>query len=214
MSTERYALLLCGLVLACSTGPTPAPHDAATVDSRACTRTDATVILGGGTGPTLAGYRSLEDGDTVYLTPGPQGGQHVWIGLRANGIDGTQPLIHLRAYRVRDDVLIGQLRIRLRLSPAPEDSARLALAAQTLIIDDDQYCSVLEGEIRVTLDFDDGFGACVNVSRRLRVGGIDPAALEVDRSARLNCCRSFLRRCFPNGVPADASVDAAPDVPG
>lgn len=205
-------LILVGLA-AC--GPSPTPVDAGLdhgpVLDAACSEGGASVVVGGGNGPSVTGFRPLSNGDTVYLTPGPQGGQHIWIGLRGRGFDGTQPLIHLRAYRVPDGELIGQLRIRLRLSPSPEDPSALALAAQTLIIDDDRYCTVLDGQVRVTLDLSDGAGRCLHDERTLRIGGIDPTALEIDRTARLNCCTQFLRRCYPMGPPPDAAVDAAVD---
>lgn len=176
-----------------------------------CAPNGAAVTMGGGTGPTTAGFRALADGDGVYLTPGPQGGQHIWIGLRGSGFDPTQPLVHLKAFRASDGELIGQLRIRLRFALLPEDPTQLALAAQTLVIDDDRYCSVLGGDVLVTLDFNDGAGRCAHVERRVRVEGIDPTALEIDRTARTNCCTQYLRRCYPLGPPADASVDAGLD---
>lgn len=204
------ALVLVG----CS--PTPPPSDAGRPftdrgPDAPCEANGATVTLGGGTGPTTEGFRALDDGDGVYLTPGPQGGQHVWIGLRARGIDPTQPLVHLRAYRASDDLLIGQLRIRLRFAITQEDPTLYALSAQTLVIDDDRYCSVLDGDLRVTLDLDDGAGRCVHDERRVRVRGIDPAALAIDRTARLNCCAQYLRRCYPAGPPPDAALDASVD---
>lgn len=178
-----------------------------------CTSGGASVTVGTGSSPSTTGFRALSDGDTVYLTPGPQGGQHIWIGLRGRGFDGTQPLIHLKAFRVSDGELIGQIRVRLRFIPAPEDATTLALPAQTLVIDDDRYCSVLNGDVRVTLDLTDYAGRCLHAERAVRVAGIDPAALEIDRTARLNCCTQYLRRCYPAGPPGDAAVDATADVP-
>ncbi|MEZ4391839.1 MAG: hypothetical protein R3A48_12140 [Polyangiales bacterium] len=201
--------LLALILLGC--GPsTPSTGDAGgdiAPPDAACSPSGATIELGGGTGPTLAGYRPLSNGDTVYLTPGPQGGQHIWIGLRATGIDPSQPLVTLRAYR-DDGALIGQIRVRLRFSPLQEDPSRYGLPALTLIIDDDRYCSVLAASVRVTAEVNDGSGRCLNVERTLRVDGIDPAALEIDQRARLACCEQFLRRCYPAGPPADASVAA------
>lgn len=202
------------MVLGC--GPsTPQAGDAgadgAPLDAP-CSPEGATIELGGGTGPTLAGYRPLSNGDTVYLTPGPQGGQHIWIGMRATGINPSQPLVTLRAYR-GDGALIGQIRVRLRFSPLQENPSAYGLPALTLIIDDDRYCSVLAESVRITAELNDGAGHCLNVDRTVRVDGIDPAALEIDARARLACCTEFLRRCYPAGPPADASVptDASSD---
>ncbi len=175
----------------------------------ACVTSGATLTIGTGTDSTLGTFRPLSDGDDVYLVPGPQCGQHVWIGLRARGIDPTLPRVELHAYRVSDNAVIGSLRVRLRMIDAGEPGL-WGLPAQTLIFDDDQYCSVLPGDVRITLDFTDGAGHCFHIERRVRVAGIDPLALEIDREARLRCCTQFLRRCYPDGgAPgADAAVDA------
>lgn len=162
-----------------------------------CEANGALVTMGSGIDASLLNFRRLADGDRVVLTPGPQGGQHVWLGLRARGVDPRQARIHLRAYRVTDDRLIGQLLIRLPLSPAPEDPTLLALPSQQLAIDDDQYCSVLDGELRVTLVFNDQAGHCTEQAVRLRVDGIDPLATAIDRMARVRCCVERLPRCYP-----------------
>lgn len=205
------------LVVIAGCGPTVQPPRDAGADSgflpidAPCAQGDASVTLGTGRSASTSGFLPLGDGDTVYLTPGPQGGQHIWIGLRGRGFDGTSPLVHLRAFRASDNELIGQLRLYARMNPAPEDASLLALAAQTLVIDNDRYCSVLGGDVRVTLDFNDRAGRCLHVERTLRIGGIDPLALELDRTAWMNCCTQFHRRCYPNGPPGDASLDASLD---
>lgn len=206
-------LRLCLLALALPGCPPAGPvtGDATTPDAsevRVCEPNGATVLMGTGTDSTARTWRPLADGDDVFLTPGPQGAQHIWVGLRARGIDPTQPRVEMTAYRVSDGALIGRLRVRLRLIEAPEDGALYALTGQTLIIEDDRYCSVLPGDIRVTIDFDDGRGHCAIFSRNLRVAGIDPLALDIDREARLRCCSARLLRCFPpdSGTePPDAS---------
>jgi hypothetical protein len=191
--------------------PAEPPADAAAPDVsevRVCEANGATVLMGTGTDSTARTWRPLADGDDVFLTPGPQGAQHIWIGLRARGIDPTQPRVEMTAYRASDGALIGRLRVRLRMIEAPEDGTLYALTGQTLIIEDDRYCSVLPGDIRITIDFDDGRGHCAIFERRLRVAAIDPLALEIDREARLRCCSARLLRCFPpdSGTePPDAS---------
>lgn len=209
MRGQVLALLL---ATGCPGPSTPdAGRDVSELDAP-CAENGASIELGSGTGPTLSGYSPLREGDRVYLTPGPQGGQHIWIALRASGIDPTQPLVTLRAYR-DDGLLIGQIRVRLRFTSLQEDPTRYGLPALTLVIDDDRYCTVLSGEVRVTADLNDGAGRCISASRRVRVDGIDPGAIQIDRTARLNCCAQFLRRCYPDGPPPDASVslDAATD---
>lgn len=211
------AIFLAALLAHTACGPTtPAADAAADVPADApCSRGAATLVMGGGTGPTTAGFRAFNNDDTVYLTPGPQGGQHIWIGLRGSGFDPTQPLVTLKAWR-EDGALIGQIRVRLRFSPIPDQPDTWGLPAQTLIIDDDRYCSVLRGRVRVTAEISDGAGRCLQEERTLRVDGIDPLALEIDRVARLNCCAQYLRRCYPAGPPdgavlPDAATDASVD---
>ncbi len=178
-----------------------------------CIPNGATLVVGTGTDPSLATYRALRDGDDVYLTPGPQGAQHVWIGLRGRGFDPSQPRINFTAIRPSDGEVLGTLRIRLRMSPAPEDASLLGLSSQTLVIEDDRYCSVLPGEIRVLIRLDDERGHCVQAERRVRLAGVDPLALPIDRDARLRCCAERLSRCFPldAGTTAPITGDAAPD---
>lgn len=214
---RAYPFLLAALVAHAACGPSaPAADASADVPFDApCSRGAATLIMGSGTGPTTSGFRAVSHDDTVHLTPGPQGGQHIWIGLRGSGFDPTQPLLTLKAWR-DDGALIGQIRVRLRFTPIPDQPSVWGLPAQTLIIDDDRYCGVLQGRVRVTAEINDGAGRCVQEERTLRVDGIDPTALEIDRTARINCCTQYLRRCYPAGPPdgavspdvgTDASVD-------
>jgi hypothetical protein len=208
--TRRAALASVTLtLLGC---PAPTPSTDASFDSGdggVCLANGATVTLGTGATGALATFRPLEDGDDVVLVPGPQGGQHIWIGLRARGIDPTQPRVELRVYRERDNTLIGGLRVRLRMINAGE-AGLWGLPGQTLIVDDDQYCTVLPGDVRVTLDFSDGVGHCTHIERRVHITGVDPLALDIDRAARLRCCTQFLRRCYPDGGPPGADA-TAPD---
>lgn len=191
-------LALLPVLLACS--PAPGPGDGGALDAGdagVCAANGATVEMGTGTDSTARTWRPLADGDEVFLTPGPQGAQHVWIGLRARGIDPTQPRVEMNAYRVSDGRLVGRLRIRLRMIEAPEDRSLYALTGQTLILEDDLYCSVLPGDLRITIDFDDARGHCTRIERRVRLAGLDPLALPIDREARTRCCEQRLPRCFP-----------------
>lgn len=215
--SRASAPLLTALLAHAACGPTTPAVDAsadAPFDAP-CSRGAATLVMGAGTGPTTAGFRAFSNGDTVYLTPGPQGGQHIWIGLRGNGFDPAQPLVTLKAWG-EDGTLIGQIRVRLRFSPIPDQPDTWGLPAQTLIIDDDRYCSLIQRRARVTAEINDGAGRCLLEERTLRVDGIDPLALEIDRVARLNCCTQYLRRCYPAGPPdgavlTDAATDARSD---
>lgn len=178
-------------------------------DASVCRANGAMVFLGTGTDSTLMSYRALADGDGVYVVPGPQGGQHIWIGLRATGIDPSQPLIILRAIEPTTGTVVGLIRVRLRMTAAPEDPTRSALSNQTLVLDDDKYCAVLNGTVRVELELNDGAGHCVQTARTVRVQGIDPMARDLDRQARLACCAQRLPRCYPNGVPIPLDASRA-----
>lgn len=183
-------------------------------DAAACSGAPAEVELGTGNDSSFRGYRALADGAEVYLVPGPQGGQHIWVALRGRGFDPSLPRIELRAHRPSDDTLIGRLRIRLPMVAAPEDPSLLALPSQTLVIDDRGYCSVLGGDVRIELDFNDLHGRCRSVRRTVRLVDIDPAASESVRLAWRRCCDARLPRCFATmdaSVSVDAAVDAATD---
>lgn len=210
--SSRRAVLLAALGLGCA-GPTPPVVDAGP-DGGECASTPATLELGTAVDGSLRAFRALAEGDPVSLTPGPQGGQHIWIALRGTGFDPTLPRVELRAVRPSDNALIGRLRIRLPMVPAPEDPTRLALSAQTLFVEDRGYCTVLGGDVRVELAFDDLHGHCATVTRTVRLADIDPAATEAVRDAWRRCCAEHLPRCYEptdGGVTADAAADAAPD---
>lgn len=205
MTTRLSPLLLAGaLASGCDDPPVPT-FDGGGIDGGECAGTPADIELGTGIDSSLRNYRPLSDGDPVYLVPGPQGGQHIWIALRGRSFDPTLPRIELRAYRPSDNVLIGRLRIRLPMLPAPEDATRLALPSQTLTLDDRAYCSVLGGEVRVELDFNDLAGHCRTLRRTVRLVDIDPGANEAVRQSWRRCCDERLPRCF---APMDGAVSA------
>jgi len=196
------ALLVGALAAGCD-DPPPLPFDGGGIDAGGCGGPPAEIELGTGIDSSLRNYRALADGDPVSLVPGPQGGQHIWIALRGRGFDPSLPRIELRAYRSSDNLLIGRLRIRLPMLTAPEDPSRLALPSQTLIVDDRAYCSVLGGEVRIELDFNDLAGRCRTLRRTVRLVDIDPSAPEAIRASWRRCCTERLPRCF---APMDAAV--------
>lgn len=208
------AALLGALWLGCDD---PAPVDAgldAPPDASACRGAPTSLELGTGTDSSLRNYRALLDGADVYLVPGPQGGQHIWMALRGRGFDPTLPRIELRAYRPSDDALIGRLRIRLPMVTAPEDPSLLALPSQTLVVDDRAYCTVLGAEVRLELDFDDLHGRCQTLRRTVRLADIDPGAPDVTRAAWRRCCDERLPRCYApldGSAGVDAALDASSD---
>lgn len=198
---RRESLLRFALAAVCAlscTQPSPLASDAG-ADVGACLAEGARVELGTGTNSSFANYRRLTDGDPVYVTPGPQGGQHLWIQLRARGVDPTRPQIDVRAFRARDGLLLGRLRIRVALTAAPEDPALVALPSYALVLDDATFCSVLlpPGDVRLTLDFDDGASRCVHQEVVVRVADLDPLTLPATREAWLRCCTAPEPRCAP-----------------
>jgi hypothetical protein len=212
LTTRAVTLgLLIALLSACDD---PIPADAGIdsgFDAGQCLAAPTEFELGTGTDSSLRNYRPLADGDPVNLIPGAQGGQHIWVALRGRGFDPSLPRIELRAIRPADDVLIGRLRIRLPMLTAPEDSSRFALPSQTLVLDDRGYCTVLGGDVRIELDFNDLNGRCVTLRRTVRLADIDPSAPAAIRESWRRCCDARLPRCYE---PLDASVavDSVADV--
>ena len=101
--------------------------------------------------------------------------------------------------------LIGRAQIRLPMIPAPEDPSLYALASQTLTVDDRAYCSVLGGDVRIEVEFNDLRGHCATVRRTVRLADIDPSAPEATRMAWRRCCDERLPRCY---ATEDASTGA------
>jgi hypothetical protein len=213
----RCGLFFVGVVALTGCPPNPTPQDAgndgvttdtpATCDAVTCTSGTATFTVGTGTDSMIRTFRPLADGEDVFLVPGFQGNQHIWIGFRARGIDPTLPRIELNAYRMSDNRLIGRLRFRLPFR-VTEENGVWALGGQTLIIEDDQYCSVLPGDVRITVDFDDAAGHRFFVERHVHIAGMDPMALAIDRESRIRCCTERFYRCFPDaGTRTDAATD-------
>lgn len=193
------------LALLCACVDAPPPPVDGGADGGTCTGAPEALEIGTGADSSLRGYRRLADGDPVVLVPGPQGGQHIWIAVRGRGFDPSLPRFEMRAYRPSDGSLVGRLRIRLPMSPAPEDATLVALPAQTLIIDDAAYCTLLGGDVIVEMEFNDLAGRCSTVRRIVRLTDIDPSAPEGVRAAWRRCCDERLPRCYP-GADRDASV--------
>lgn len=198
--------LAVGLALAACVDEAP-PVDGGPMDAGACGVAPSLLMIGTGTDSSTRTYRALADGDPVVLVPGPQGGQHIWLGVRGRGFDPSLPRFEMRAYRPSDGALIGRLRIRLPMGPAPEDPTLYALPAQTLVMDDAAYCSVLGSDVRIEMEFNDLMGRCATVRRTVRLTEIDPATPEAVREAWIRCCTERRPRCYP-GLDASVPVDA------
>lgn len=170
-------------------------------DGGACRAGGAHVEIGTGTNSSFANYRRLRDGDPVYVTPGPQGGQHLWIQLRARGMDPSRPRVSVRALRASDGRVLGELRLRVDLAAAPEDPALVGLPSYALVLDDASFCSVLlpPGDVRLVLDVEDLAARCVHREVVVRVADLDPLTPPATREAWLRCCTAREPRCAPRG---------------
>lgn len=172
----------------------------------ACSSEGVVVALGRGAGPPSREFAPLRDGDEVVLTPGPQGAQHLWIDLRVRGIDHRYPRVRLRARAASDGRILGELRRRSVMTPSAEGAQVFSLP---LIVENDRYCAVLPGDVRVEASVDDLAGHCGTAVRTARVIGIDPRASAAERETRERCCELHLLRCFPGDAPSDVSVNTA-----
>lgn len=77
--------------------------------------------------------RPIADGDTLLLARGCQGSQHVWIALRARGLDPRGVFIRLALLRASDGVQVS-LEFYVRLSFEPTGDA-LELRGLTLQVE-------------------------------------------------------------------------------
>jgi hypothetical protein len=104
--------LACFLLLAaCDPGPTD-PDGGLPLDA------DVDPALELGTGEGL--FSSFEDGETLDLVSGCQGSQHVWVALRAWGIEPRGPIIQLSLVRDSDGAVVSQaFQVRVSLDPVP-----------------------------------------------------------------------------------------------
>lgn len=79
-------------------------------------------------------YVPVEDGDTLELARGCQGGQHLWIGLRAYGLDTQPALISLSAVRATDGEVVSiptTVRLRFRQDDGYDEITGIQLIIPT-----------------------------------------------------------------------------------
>ncbi len=195
-------LLAAGAIAACSPPPADLPcNEAGTAE----------IVLGYGDPSNPETFRVLHDGDSVALTPGNQGGQHMWLQTRARGIVPDRPRVQYRISRVDGTIAIGLSQYQgSRWSAVGSDATQFRSQTQPATIDDEQYCAVLAGaEVRVRATVDDRVGHCGVAEVRLRVDGWSSEAAPADRAARETCCRDLTnQRCYPNGPPDVVMTDA------
>ena len=123
---------------------------------------DASLALGTGSWR----YEALEDGDTVELVRGAQGGWHVWLSVRTRGIDERQ-VVQARVQPADESRPPTSDDLRVSLDPMNDDGTR-DLIGYPLVIEDP---SCLVGEmIRIEVRTEVG-GEMVRTERDVRVDG-------------------------------------------
>jgi hypothetical protein len=173
------------------------------------------LTLGTGSDGTLDNFHPLAPGDVVWITPGEQGLQHTVIALRGRGFNPTNPLIEARLLRASDCERVGYLRFRLGFRPDPQDATLLAVEAVRVIVNNDtdryQYCTVLDRDATLVVDFNDADGHRAHREMPVHVGGIDPTARPDQREAWLRACTHADASISDTAL--DATSDVAPDAP-
>ena len=140
----------------------------------------------------------------MTLGTGPQGGQHVWIQVRARGIEPTQPQLRIRVYRSADGALIGASNFSGRdWAPVHGAEDTYASEALTAAVDNRAYCALLRGETAVVVaSVDDRAGHCGTQQVTVRVDGWSDSVSAQDRAAWDGCCADpSSERCYPDGPP-------------
>lgn len=173
---------------------------------------DAEAVLGS-TGQEVYAFRPLHDGDAVFLTPGAQGGQHVWVALRSRGLDPSGVSVLLTARRPADDAIVATLRLRTALRVADDAPGWFRVPPQPLVIPDESFCDLLHHEIVLRAEVTGDRGRCAVVATTLTLADLDPRADANARSARLACCHDPNSRCHPPLPTADRDAGAATDAP-
>jgi hypothetical protein len=117
------------------------------------------------------GWRQLEDGATVELHLGPQGGQHMVAGARISGLwpgerrDGTDdPRVGFRVVDAGGEVWSAALRpVRRPFVPCAAGGFELDGGSTVYMIDG---ASELDGrEVELGVDVEDAFGAAASDAR-------------------------------------------------
>lgn len=181
-----------------------------------CAGLAAPIVARAGTGdpsnPTT--YQLLSDNDTVRFTTGNQGGQHVWVQLRASGVCPMATSARVRAVRADDGARIGQaISTPQRWRAVPGEAGTFASETLAVQVDDRYFCTLLDGgRLRLEYTIDDGRGTPATGSVAVTVRGWSDDSLLEQREGREQCCRDYANTsCWPDGPPRDAGADASSD---
>ena len=121
-------------------------------------------------------YEAFEDGQTLNIVAGCQGLQHIWMGLRAEGIDPRGTIIDVSIQRARDRLVVSQsFRLRLSMRPVDGSDVQYELYGLTVVVPNP---AELQGEdLLVTAIVTDRDGVEVTATKPLRAtpgpGGCD-----------------------------------------
>lgn len=127
MRHSLLALTLLALTAAFGCDPGPTDPDGGGVDANV----EPQLTAGAGEGR----FAEFADNETLPLVSGCQGSQHVWIALRAEGIERTGTIIELELIRTRDMVTVSQT-FRVRISFRDVGASFVELTGLTLIVED------------------------------------------------------------------------------
>lgn len=219
MSTHRSPLVALGIRVSFALyGLALAVPEAGCGDE--CSAITGDIVSRPGTGdpanPTT--YRALEPGASVQLTTGNQGGQHLWVQLRASNVCPTATSARVRAFRASDGERVGQaISTPQRWTAVPGEPGAYASETLAVQVDDRFFCSLLQGgRVRIEYSIDDGRGTPGTGSTEVVVQGWSADSLVEQRDGRDQCCRDFTNTtCWPDGPPADAGAgDASADATG
>jgi hypothetical protein len=131
-------------------------------------------------------------GAVVYVTPGEQGLQHIYVAFRGRGFDPMTPLVSARIVRIEDCHTVGAIRFRLPFTADPADPTLFELQTSRVVLLDPTdplgYCTILGRDVMLLADINDGEGHRAHREMRLHVGGIDPSARPDLQQAWLDAC--------------------------
>ena len=107
-----------------------------------------------GTGPM---FTALQEGDTVELHSGFQGGQHVFVSLRAWELATLKSRVELSLERTSDgDRVSSSYEVDLRFSPSPQPGEPAQLEGLLLVVPD--ASAAVGQEVRLSASFESDTG--------------------------------------------------------
>lgn len=209
MKLARSLCSLAALLLAACSPPSEP-------DAGVCDDGTPSLELGFGNADNPLQFRPLRDGDHVQLTPGNQGGQHLWLVLRERGLCSPRPFAAVRMFDPATNASVSYAIATganwQRPFDRPEYLQSELLAAP---IETSRYCPLLRnGELRIEAFAGMEAGASATATVRVVVDGWASEAASDLVGSRNACCADVNNtRCWPNGPPPLAEAGAESSVP-